>query len=302
VADSVDVYVNGSLLLDNFAFRTATPYIDVPGSLSVGIAPKNSASINDTLVNFDVELANNGTYVAVASGVLNPGSFAVNPDGRPTGFTLLLQDSMREVSNNPANVNLRVVHGATDAPTVDVVVPGFGPIVNDIAYGDFTGYSNTFPGVFPLNITPANNNTVVVASFLADISGLAGNAALLFASGFLDPATNQNGPAFGLCAALPNGTVVCFPSTTTSIEELDNVRYSAFPNPAADRVTLKSIDNFEITAITLIDLSGKIVMTPTLNERSNTVTLDISGLSNGVYTAQIQSTNGVGFTRISILK
>ncbi|MFM9056791.1 MAG: DUF4397 domain-containing protein, partial [Bacteroidota bacterium] len=232
-ADSVDVYVDGNLLLDNFAYRSATPYIDVNGTLTVGIAPKTSTSVSDTLVSYNVTLENNGTYVAVASGVLAPGSFAVNPDGRPTGFTLLLQDSMREVSNDPATVNLRVVHGATDAPTVDVVVPGFGPIVNDIAYTDFTGYSNTFPGVFPLNITPGNNNTVVVASFLADISGLAGNAALLFASGFLDPTANQNGPAFGLCAALPNGTVVCFPAISTGIEETTAGRFNTYPNPAS---------------------------------------------------------------------
>ncbi len=301
-ADSVDVYVDGNLLLDNFAFRTATPYIDVPGTLNVGIAPKTSTSVNDTLVSYNVTLENNGTYVAVASGVLAPANFAVNPDGRPTGFTLLLQDSMREESNDPATVNLRVVHGATDAPTVDVVVPGFGPIVNDIAYSDFTGYSNTFPGVFPLNITPANNNTVVVASFLADISGLAGNAALLFASGFLDPAANQNGPAFGLCAALPNGTVVCFPAVSTGIEETTAGRFNAYPNPASTAVTINSIDNRSITALSIVDLSGKVVMAPLVNQGSTTAIIDISGLANGLYTIQIQTETGSGFTRLSVVK
>ncbi|MFM9026791.1 MAG: DUF4397 domain-containing protein, partial [Bacteroidota bacterium] len=301
-ADSVDVYVDGNLLLDNFAFRSATPYIDVNGTLTVGIAPKTSTSVSDTLVSYNVTLENNGTYVAVASGVLAPGSFAVNPDGRPTGFTLLLQDSMREVSNDPATVNLRVVHGATDAPTVDVVVPGFGPIVNDIAYTDFTGYSNTFPGVFPLNITPGNNNTVVVASFLADISGLAGNAALLFASGFLDPTANQNGPAFGLCAALPNGTVVCFPAISTGIEETTAGRFNTYPNPASSAITINSIDNRSITALSIVDLSGKVVLTPVVNQGSTTANIDISALANGLYTIQIQTESGIGFSRLSVVK
>ena len=41
LAASVDVYINGNKALDNFAFRTATPFIDVPSGadLNIGIAP-----------------------------------------------------------------------------------------------------------------------------------------------------------------------------------------------------------------------------------------------------------------------
>ena len=45
-ANQVDVYLNGSLALDNFEFRTATPFIDVPANvlINIGIAPPNSTS------------------------------------------------------------------------------------------------------------------------------------------------------------------------------------------------------------------------------------------------------------------
>ena len=57
-AQEVDVYVNGTLARDNFAFRTATPFIDLPAgvTLNIGIAPGNSTSVNDTLKNFQVVL------------------------------------------------------------------------------------------------------------------------------------------------------------------------------------------------------------------------------------------------------
>src|SRR5215204_6089454 len=57
-AATVDVYVNGTILLDDFAFRTATPYVNVPAGvqLNIGVAGGNSTSVNDTLKNFEVTL------------------------------------------------------------------------------------------------------------------------------------------------------------------------------------------------------------------------------------------------------
>lgn len=92
-ADSVDIYVNGALTLDNFAFRTATSFLTLPSGvdINVGVAPKNSSSAADTLKNFIFNLANGQRYVAVASGVLNTAGFSANPNGVNTGFTILVK-------------------------------------------------------------------------------------------------------------------------------------------------------------------------------------------------------------------
>ena len=44
-AATVDVWLNNTLLLDDFAFRTASPFVDAQAGvdLTVGIAPANSA-------------------------------------------------------------------------------------------------------------------------------------------------------------------------------------------------------------------------------------------------------------------
>ncbi|MGB5528848.1 MAG: DUF4397 domain-containing protein [Ignavibacteriaceae bacterium] len=212
-AASVDIYLDGGLLLDNFDFRDATPYIDAPAGtpINIGVAGPNSISAADTIKNFTVTLTANETYVAIANGVLDPNSFAVNPDGRSTAFTLFVKAMARE-NGTSSDVDFFVIHGSTDAPTVDVLARRVATLVDDAAYGDITNYITVPPASYILDVTPGNDNSTIVASFEADLSGLGGGAAVVFASGFLDPSANQNGEAFGIFAALPTGDVVAFPS------------------------------------------------------------------------------------------
>ena len=304
IADSVDVYIGGNIALDNFAFRTATPYIDIIGDapVNIGIAPKNSTSYNDTLVSYNVTFANGGTYTAIASGVLTPASFAVNPDGRPTGFTLLLQDEMREAAANTANVEFRVVHGSTDAPTVDVVAAGVGVIVDNAAYTDITPYLSVSPAAYTLQITPGNNNSTVVAAYTANLSGLTGGTATVFASGFLNPAANQNGADFGLYAALGDGTVIAFP-ITTGINENDNSLISqVYPNPAIEQLTVELSETMSIDAIQITDMSGKLVMAENPMNYGNRVQVNIQSLDAGMYFLQLITNDKVAVKRFNVIK
>ncbi len=125
-ASVVDIYVNGSLYEDDFAFREATEFRTVPAGvqLNIGVAPGNSTSANDAIATIPVTLAAGKTYVAIANGVLDPTAFAANPSARPIGFNLYARDGIREKSNWNSTVDLIAFHGATDAPTVDVRIRG----------------------------------------------------------------------------------------------------------------------------------------------------------------------------------
>ncbi|MCX6274597.1 MAG: DUF4397 domain-containing protein, partial [Bacteroidetes bacterium] len=286
---------NGALLLDNFAFRTATPYIDVPAGviLNIGVAPGTSASVADTLKNFQVSLTNGQTYVAIANGVLNPSNFAVNPDGRSTAFTLFLQDNMREEATS-TDVDFRAVHGSSDAPNVDVVAVGAGVIVDNASYGDITPYITVPAAAYTLQVTPGNDNTTVVASFIADLSTLGGGAAVVFASGFLAPGANQNGPAFGLFAALPNGTVVAFTNNTGIEEKNISINGSLFPNPASQSITIPvKVLSSENATIEVMDATGRKVLERSITFTGNQqIKIDVSSLENGIYAVSINSKDG----------
>ena len=289
-AELVDVYVNGGLLLNDFAFRTATPFIDVPADvlLNIGIAGNNSTSVNDTLKNFQVTLVNGEKYIAVANGVLNTTSFAVNPDGISTAFTLFLQNEMREEAMNSSEVDFRIVHGATDAPTVDVIAQGVATLADDAAYSDITNYINVPAASYVLNITPGNDNSVIVASFNGDLTALAGGSAVILASGFLTPATNQNGAAFGLIAVLADGTVIPL-SVATGINENNKIEgFNLYPNPTRDIINLQFANNdIQKSIVSVTDIYGKELNKFVGKTTGDLLTINTSEFKSGVYLVNV---------------
>ena len=104
----------------------------------------------------------------------------------------------REASANGTDVDLLFYHGSTDAPEVDVVNQGT-PVFDDVSYGQFQGYGTVPAASYVLDVTPGNDNSTIVASYTADLSGLGGGAAVVFASGFLSGDT----PAFAPWVATP---------------------------------------------------------------------------------------------------
>jgi hypothetical protein len=282
-AASVDVYVNGGLALDNFGFREATPYIDVPAGVpvNIGVAPGTSASAADTLKNFTVTFVNGETYLAVANGVLSPASFAANPDQVSTGFTLFLANGMREAALNSSEVDLRVVHGASDAPTVDVFT-GASVLVDNAPYAAITPYLSVPASDYILDVKPAADNSITVASYSAPLTGLAGQSIVVLASGFLDPTANQGGQGFTLIAVLEDGTVIPLDLVTSIEDQSYSSGITIFPNPAQDFVTISS-KNKNINSVSITDIMGKNIALLAPENNNEALTIPVSTLTSGLY-------------------
>ena len=312
LADPVDIYLDGALLLDDFAFRAATPFIDAPAGveINIGVAPGNSSSASDTLKNFSVTLVNGDTYVAIANGVLDPASYAANPDGRSTAFTLFINAMARETGTS-SDVDFFVLHGSTDAPTVDVIARDVATLVDDAAYGDITGYINVPPAAYTLDLT-LSDGTTLVESFVADLSGLGGGSAVVFASGFLTPGSNQNGEAFGLFFALADGTVGEFPVGVASVENITEVlpnNYSLsqnYPNPFNPSTSINfSIPNSEFVSLKVYNILGSEVATlvnENLSAGSYRFSFDAADLASGIYLYELNAGSFREIKKMNLLK
>ncbi|MBK9193796.1 MAG: DUF4397 domain-containing protein [Flavobacteriales bacterium] len=205
-ATQVDVWLDNTLLIDDFAFRTASPFIDAPAGVpfNVGIAPANSTMASDAIFNQTFTLDPNETYLVVASGIVSGSGYAP-----ATPFTLEVFAQGRESAVGGAlTTDVLVMHGATDAPTVDVFESAVtsSTVVDDLSYPAFAGYLELPNLDFTVQVRTGDNSTIV-AAYAAPLSslGLGGAAITVLASGFLNPAVNSNGPAFGLWVALAGG-------------------------------------------------------------------------------------------------
>ena len=220
----VDIYIEevstDEPAIGDLAFRAATPFIDLPANttLSITVAPGDSDNADDGLATFPVVLLPGATYSVIANGVLDPSQFEANPSGEPIAFTLFVDDDAQEASTAEDEVQFSVVHGATDAPTVDVIARDVAPLVDDATYGDITDYIGVPAGAYTLDVTLADGTTVA-ATFAADLGGAAGAALKVLASGFLSPENDQNGEAFGLLAVFPDGTTALLPTGPVSNED-----------------------------------------------------------------------------------
>ncbi|MDN3493905.1 DUF4397 domain-containing protein, partial [Winogradskyella bathintestinalis] len=242
-AETVDVYLNDNLLIDDFSFRTASPFIDAPAGtqLSIEIAPEGSTSSADAIYEITPTLAADETYILVADGIVSASGYT-----NPSSFSIEVFATARETANTTGNTDILVHHGASDAPMVDVnEATGPAVLVNDISFPEFSDYLELPTADYTINVSTADGATVV-EEYSAPLStlGLDDLAITVLASGFLDPSMNSNGPAFGLWVALPTGGALVELPTTPDTARVQVIHNSA--DLAAETVDVYLNDNLLI--------------------------------------------------------
>ncbi len=313
---TVDIYVNGSLFLDNFAFRTATPFTSVPAGvdLNVGVALGTSTSVRDTLVNFRIRLDSGKTYVVVANGIVGNAQ-------RP--FTLSAADFGRETSSGGnANVDLAFFHGSPDAPSVDILA-GTAPLFLQNTFGRFSqGYASVPASNYTINVR-ATGQTTNLASYAADFSFWKGRTAVIFASGFLNGSPSfepwvalSNGGTFPLRRVTPfvgqqrnesfdgNNTVVAREIVGTN---RSNDKLTVYPNPVEANGVLNVVFATQQTGdmrFELLNLAGQTLQSGTwsADKGDNNYALSTQDMPTGTYLLRTKTATAVSVQKITVFK
>lgn len=283
----VDLYVNGAKALDSLAFGASTGRIDIPvGVNRVAVSPVGMVDTSWSAFDFEVGSTLNPItftadglhYTAVAYGVRNTADFQ-NEVNTEIDFSVAAIEARLE-SANSEDVDILFFHGGLDAPGIDMILEGqFIPIVNNLAFG---GFSPTFVSLPPtsdfiLNLTDQNENEVLIKSYQLDLTGLAGKAVTIIATG--------NGDNFQLLLA--NGDpVAATPLMEVIIDNVEDLRAAGieiYPNPVANQLQINS--QSPIDQVMIQDINGRILDRIQINNTNQTI--DFEGYTKGTYLVRI---------------
>ena len=209
----VDVYANGALFIEGFEFRSATAFVDLPAEVDITLDIYGSGadiSEADPVYTVTVSLEEAETYTLIATGVV-AGGFSANPNEIDTDFFIDIISGTLESYVDGNDLALLIYHGSTDAPGVDVYARNVALLAENLEYTDISDYlavpQNDY--IIDIHLTGSPNS---VAAFTAPLSEGAGLAITVLASGFLSPAENNGGEAFGLLAVFADGTTIMLPA------------------------------------------------------------------------------------------
>ena len=232
-AEIVDIRINGEFVEDQYgyeygndrAFRTATPFLNLPSGedLYITINPSNSNDDSNPIKSFTHNFAPNTTNIAVIDGIASADGYDPDSTTRPIELYYYDQAINGYNYNDYYNAKLLFHNGVTDAGQIDIIKEGFGTIVDDLDYGDYNGYQ-TFETYSNFNINVMEGNGIdTIDTYVVPVQSnyWGGGAYTILASGFINQENNSNGPEFGLYAAYIYGGNL-YPLPTLGDFEYDN--------------------------------------------------------------------------------
>jgi len=313
-AETVDIYIDAladTIKLDDVDFRTAIPFTDLPSDypLDIVVALPTSTDITDGAVaDTSVTLTNGGSFYAVANGVLDTTDFSTAANGAAIAFQLYFEAAQEEAVD-ASMFDLKVFHGATDAPAVDITADDALPaLIDSLPYGSFTdGYLALMPADYVIGVG-ANPVTAVgdlLARFDAPLANAAGGAGLVLASGFLTLDDEPEGAAsFGLLFVQPDGTFTLLPAAT-SLQELpiDNSVVSLYPNPIQGQATLSyEVQEGGAVDVQLFDLQGREVLNNRVQRAPGQyeMNLDAQAVAPGVHLLMVTTPSTRSVLRVVV--
>jgi len=147
-APNVDVWVNGTRVLQDVPFQAVSDYLEVePGSVNIQVTPAGETA--PVVINATVTLAPGTAYTVAATGLISDND--LNP--------IILVDD-RDPDAGQAGV--RFVHTSPDAPPVNVGVVNGPTLFSAVAFRESDGYVNVAQGTYNLGVSVASSGTQVL--------------------------------------------------------------------------------------------------------------------------------------------
>jgi len=194
-APNVDVYVDGTAVLEDVAFGTTSSYLELAAGdhdVEITAAGDRSTSVFDDTITVEADTA----YTVAAAGEVS--------DGADEAFApeILVDDTS---SPGGDTARLRLVHLSPDAPAVDVTAAGGDVVLFDGVDYTESGSTELDADDYTVEVRgdTESNDGDVVADFDVSLNGGTGYTA--FAAGYLTPDDEPSDTGFDLFVTQDSG-------------------------------------------------------------------------------------------------
>ncbi len=289
-SETVRVLVNGEEFLPELAYRTATPYVDVPAGtpLEISLVPVNPFSRFPDPVTTTVTFAADETYVVMAYGTFD------DADDFPVEVGLF-EGAVENVGDQ--EVAIQFFHGSNDAGDVDITLEDGSVLFDDVTYGGFGASYLVVPADrYTINVTPATDNSNIVATYSAGFSFWKRRSAVIFASELLGDGTFQPWVALSNGGTYPLTRLTEFGRPEVLAQNISgwNESFKALPNPAYDltRVSFELPEASSRTILSVHGVGGKVLNVydyGQLVKGEHIFDIDLSNFAAGTYYLQLRS-------------
>jgi signal transduction histidine kinase/DNA-binding response OmpR family regulator len=292
---TVDVYRNGSLWLDDFAYQGATPFTDWPEGerfrldFVLAEAEDNSKPFYSEVLT----LRPGERYYIVAAG--DP----LDKPGQPAFEFVLYAGALERCPIDvPPMVSFQALTVSPDAPPHTIFIRGWsspetgGERLEEIpymGYGDILDEYDMSPP-FQFEVDQRTPDGRIVSSVIANRLGLGGNAVIVVTSGFINPPRSGDAPFNRGMEVLPDGRVRFAPRNLSRVQFIHNSPYEGVDSVD---ISVTRLDNWGPDEVVLhLDNLGFREASPFFDLPSG---LAISGeqITAPVLVIDITSTDGV---------
>jgi hypothetical protein len=284
-AGAVDIYVDDKRLLDDFIYRSATPFVPVPGgSHKIDIVAGSDASNSNPVWTGTSTFTNDKNYVVVAHGFV-------------ADLRVVIEDNIRLASGDQDEVEFFLVHGDASLGPVDIRLLDpvdnntvVGLLANNFDFNDVGAYislpkSGINSSGYNIQVTNANNS-VVYEVFRAELNSRGGQTFVWNMS------ANKDTPGFNLLGAEVDGSTFLLDIITATEGESELPTEFAlkgnYPNPFNPSTTIQ-FDLPETAEVTVevVDMLGRNVMALPVQMMeagaNRSFELNASNLASGTY-------------------
>ncbi len=288
LADTVDVFKNGSLFANNAKYGDATPYKHIPGELNMNIAVSawQSLNANNPYSVFPFVFDNAATYTAVSAGSITNVTYPLQ---------LYFHNQSKEDAPDSNSVSVLFFQGDYTDNTMRVEDESGNVLFDTVSYGNFSGYQTLTASSHSFKVYNTVTNALLYQTSPINFADVKGKSVTLIA------ADNKEEEGQTDLWRVNTDGVSYLLSSSVGLWELNTHHIYVAPNPIQRFMTIQSdLDNLgsDNNTYTIIDQLGRTVRSNasfSIGEK-----IDLQGLSNGTYFLMVRNSQNTTTTKILI--